>query len=395
MKDNRTAMDPEVDVVAQRKKRNAMRGVRRFSVFILLAIFCAYLYVQRDAWIPKLAGIGSRYQSITQNDGTLAEGNFPLTISGKSDYQAEIANDVLFIQNDAYLYLYSPHGDLKDVRQHMFSNAVLKTSGAYALVYENDGSGFRVDKPSKNMFVKYLDNDIIFGVINDSGYTAIVTESDQYACSLQVFDETGKAIYTRNCVNRLIDVTFQNDGNGCAFMELDVENGELVSRMKSVRFDEKDVQWESEPLSTMGLELSYSESGMLCVVGDTMCAYYDDSGNLSSSYTYMGDLVAYDVAYGSAAVILKDENQREARLILMDRSADSPSEVRISDTSKKVLLSQDDAYVMNADSITSYAFSGKSIATVKLDVSYRTFVKQDGYIFLMGYDQINRVDFKE
>lgn len=66
-----------------------------------------------------------------------------------------------------------------------------------------------------------------------------------------------------------------------------------------------------------------------------MCAYYDDSGNLSSSYTYMGDLVAYDVAYGSAAVILKDENQREARLILMDRSADSPSEVRISDTSKK------------------------------------------------------------
>ena len=86
--------------------------------------------MQRDAWIPKLAGIGSRYQSITQNDGTLAEGNFPLTISGKSDYQAEIANDVLFIQNDAYLYLYSPHGDLKDVRQHMFSNAVLKTSGA-------------------------------------------------------------------------------------------------------------------------------------------------------------------------------------------------------------------------------------------------------------------------
>ena len=57
MKDNRTAMDPEVDVVAQRKKRNAMRGVRRFSVFILLAIFCAYLYVQRDAWIPKLVAL--------------------------------------------------------------------------------------------------------------------------------------------------------------------------------------------------------------------------------------------------------------------------------------------------------------------------------------------------
>ena len=64
------------------------------------------------------------------------------TGTGAAPIIAEIANDVLFIQNDAYLYLYSPHGDLKDVRQHMFSNAVLKTSGAYALVYESDGSGF-------------------------------------------------------------------------------------------------------------------------------------------------------------------------------------------------------------------------------------------------------------
>ena len=47
-------------------------------------------------WVPKLEGIGSRYQSVTQNDGTLAEGNFPLTISGNAGYQAMTAGDIPF-----------------------------------------------------------------------------------------------------------------------------------------------------------------------------------------------------------------------------------------------------------------------------------------------------------
>ena len=36
-----------------------------------------------------------------------------------------------------------------------------------------------------------------------------------------------------------------------------------------------------------------------------------------------------------------------------------------------------------------------AIATVKLEGAYTSFLKQDGYLFLLGYDQIDRVDFKE
>ena len=102
-------------------------------------------------------GSADRYATVTQNDGTLAEGNFPLTISGNTRNQAEFVNDTLFILHDAYLDLYSIHGDAQDSRQHAFQNAAISTAGKYALVYERDGKSFRVDTKSKNVYSKTID----------------------------------------------------------------------------------------------------------------------------------------------------------------------------------------------------------------------------------------------
>ena len=123
------------DVIEKRRKRHRMRTLRNFAIFLLIAVFCGYLYVQRDMWVPKLEGIGSRYQSVTQNDGTLAEGNFPLTISGNAGYQAELVDDTLFLLHDAYLDLYSMHGDSRDSRQHAYQDAGMASSKKLSLIH--------------------------------------------------------------------------------------------------------------------------------------------------------------------------------------------------------------------------------------------------------------------
>lgn len=61
------------DMIEKRKRRSKLRSLRNLLIFLLIVGFCGYLYIQRDAWIPKLEGIGGRYDSVTQNDGTLAE----------------------------------------------------------------------------------------------------------------------------------------------------------------------------------------------------------------------------------------------------------------------------------------------------------------------------------
>jgi len=42
------------DMIEKRKRRSKLRSLRNLLIFLLIVGFCGYLYIQRDAWIPKL-----------------------------------------------------------------------------------------------------------------------------------------------------------------------------------------------------------------------------------------------------------------------------------------------------------------------------------------------------
>ena len=223
------------DAVQKRKKQRTKNNLKKLLLFLLIAAFCGYLYLQRDAWIPKLEGIGTRYESvITQNDGTLADGNFPLSITKNADYRAAVVENDLFILNASYLYLYSLHGDLKETRQLAYSKPILKSNDYFALLYENGGTRFRVDRQSGNVYTKTMDQAIITGAISSTGVVALVTESDLYSCVLQIFDKNGKKLYTRNCIERLSDIAFNEDSTGCVFTELSAVDGDVTATLKCI-----------------------------------------------------------------------------------------------------------------------------------------------------------------
>lgn len=383
------------DMIEKRKRRHKLRTLRNLLIFLLIAGFCGYLYVQRDMWIPKLEGIGSRYDSVTQNDGTLAEGNFPLTISGSTGYEAQLVDDTLFLLHDAYLDLYSLHGDSRDKRQHTFQDAALLSNGKYALLYERGGTSFRLDSKSKNVYSKTVDNDIITAAVSTNGNAALVTESDAYTCVINIYDNTGKRIYQRNCVERVTDVVFHADGNGCCFTSMDADGGKIQSTTTSILFDQVDTQWTSLPLETFVVKSGIASDGKLCLIGNTACTYYSASGEVLGTYNYNGTLVQADWEDGRTALVIQDDQKRQTSLILLDQSTSNPKVVSVDDTASCVRVADGDAVVMTQGNITSYDFSGSPVATVELDGAYSSFLKQNGYVFLQGYHQIDRVDFKE
>ncbi len=387
--------DTSFDAVKHRKKQRTKNNLKKLLLFLLIAAFCGYLYLERDAWIPKLEGIGSRYEAITQNDGTLAEGNFPLSITRNAEYQAAVVEDNLFILNASYLYLYSLHGDLKDTRQLAYSKPIMKSNENFALLYENGGTRFRVDRQSQNLYTKNVDNPIITGTVSANGVVALVTESDLYSCVLQIFDKNGKKLYTRNCIERLSDIAFTADSTGCVFTELSAEDGEVITTIKRIQFDETDFVWESESLTTLSLAVSLTESDHTCVIGDTACAYYNGKGQLDSMYPYAGSLKSYAMEAGNAAILVRDEEKRETKLVLFQGSATEPVEITVNGDAKAVQVYGDRVYMMNAETVIAYNFSGKAVATVDLDSSYDSFLKKNNYLFLLRYDKIDRVDFKE
>lgn len=385
----------DVDIVSLRRKRKRRRQITKFVIFVLIATLGFTAYIKIDDWFPKLEGIGSRFQSVKSNKNELSEGNFPLSISGGIDYQVGDLNGYLAILSDAYLYIYSTDGELYDERQHAYANAMLQTGNKKVLIYESGGNNFRVDSRRKKLYSRKLDNTIIFARISESGNVAVISTSDTYVCKLTVFDEEGVEIYSRNCVERVIDMSFDSNGSKCILATADASEGELVSKLISVSFDSKNDIWTSEPINTLCLKTYYDKNGIF-VIGETKCAYYNDKGKQEMSYDYPSTLIDWDYSELGAALLFENEVKRRGYFTTISSEKKTPNEKSFSNSGVKCIRFKDkNLLVMNKENIYKYGFDGSEEKKISSDNSSEKFIIIDDYIFILGYDRIDRIKYKE
>lgn len=384
----------DVDIVILRRRRKRRRQMAKFIAFILLASIIFGLYVKRDVWFPKLEGIGSRFQSVKSSGGELSGENFPLNIFGGIDYQVGNLNGYLAILSDAYIYIYTEDGELYEERQHAYANAMLQTSGKKALIYESGGNKFRIDNKRKNLYTKKMEQNIIFARISENGNVAVITTSDTYICKLTVFDDSGEEIYSRNCVERVIDLTFNEDGTGCILATSDAADGEIISKIISVSFDSKKDKWTSDALNTMCLKTYYDRNGIL-VLGDTKCAYYSNNGELLTSYDYPSSLVDWDYRDGKIAMLFENEIKRQNYFTTIDSEKREPNQNEFSNSSANCIrISGGQVLILSKEGIIKYDFNGGGEKNISSESAYEKFILIDNYIFLLGYDRIDRIEYK-
>ena len=384
----------DVDIVILRRRRKRRRQMAKFIAFILLASIIFGLYVKRDVWFPKLEGIGSRFQSVKSSGGELSGENFPLNISGGIDYQVGNLNGYLAILSDAYIYIYTEDEELYEERQHAYANAMLQTSGKKALIYESGGNKFRIDNKRKNLYTKKMEQNIIFARISENGNVAVITTSDTYICKLTVFDDSGEEIYSRNCVERVIDLTFNEDGTGCILATSDAADGEIISKIISVSFDSKKDKWTSDALNTMCLKTYYDRNGIL-VLGDTKCAYYSNKGELLTSYDYPSSLIDWDYRDGKIAMLFENEIKRQNYFTTIDSEKREPNQNEFSNSSANCIrISGGQVLILSKEGIIKYDFNGGGEKNISSESAYEKFILIDNYIFLLGYDRIDRIEYK-
>jgi len=384
----------DVDIVILRRRRKRRRQMAKFIAFILLASIIFGLYVKRDVWFPKLEGIGSRFQSVKSSGGELSGEKFPLNISGGIDYQVGNLNGYLAILSDAYIYIYTEDGELYEERQHAYANAMLQTSGKKALIYESGGNKFRIDNKRKNLYTKKMEQNIIFARISENGNVAVITTSDTYICKLTVFDDSGEEIYSRNCVERVIDLTFNEDGTGCILATSDAADGEIISKIISVSFDSKKDKWTSDALNTMCLKTYYDRNGIL-VLGDTKCAYYSNKGELLTSYDYPSSLIDWDYRDGKIAMLFENEIKRQNYFTTIDSEKREPNQNEFSNSSANCIrISGGQVLILSKEGIIKYDFNGGGEKNISSESAYEKFILIDNYIFLLGYDRIDRIEYK-
>lgn len=380
------------DIVDKKKKEDRKRNLIRFIIVFVILVLALVIYVTSELWLPKLRGIGKQYNTIV-NDGRLAEGNFPIEINDSESFQMACAENVLCVLSDASIYLYSNEGGLIKKRQHAYSNAVLSTAGDRILIYESGGYRFSTEDRNDIIYSKSFNENIIFVRLSPEGYSAVVTTSADYDCEVSVYDRDGKLIYSRKCVERVNDISFTEDSKGCVISYIYAENGSLVTSVQEAVFTESSDKWTSPGLDTTGIEVCGFSEGA-AVIGIDSCGYVDKSGNISSMYHYDGEFAGSSCENGKSAVIINSDDTRKYTAALFNGGGKEPLELSFEKPLVDVCVREGLAYIMTQDTVAAYDFNGVLRSTAQISDSYASFARTDAYIFLKGYNKIDRINYE-
>lgn len=372
-----------------RRRKKKKRNTQKFLGFVIILTVILGLYVSRERWMPNFKIDNSGY-----TDDEISGEGFPLKISNSTNYKSCSTSDGFAVLTDTRLYYYSFSGDQTDVRQHTYSNTVLKNAGNRILIYEQNGNSIRVDGKREEIYEKKTDNSIYLASVSSRGYTAVVTESDQYVCELFVFDQMGDEVYFRGCSERITDVVFRNEGKGCYFVSLDVDEGHIISKIDSVDFENSEAGWTSENIETCPVSVYVSENDDIILFGDSMYTCYSSDGNRIMDYQYPGVLTDASYCDSGAAMIFENKERKSATLsVIDDPSSGNVTEVKIQNSFRCVESYESGIFLLAEDAIEAYDYEGRVIKTAELSEPFRAFYKSGKYIFLEGHNKIERIEF--
>lgn len=367
---------------------------KKLIAVVLIATAACALVLTRDIWYPKLDGIVQKIPLTAQeNTGELAEGEFPIKISGGSDYQLLGMSRYFAMLDEMHLYIYDLNGNLNAESQHDYANPVMSVSGKRVLVYDLGGKKFRVENRHKNIFEKDTEDAILFAKISSNDNTAVVTRPGKALSALSVYNQNGEFIFglTSNDM-RIIDVSFTEYGDGLIVTTMGASGGDMVSKMTKYRFGQKEPVWVSDTVNTMAMSVQPVNGGVM-MFGDNKCVFFDSDGNYKTSFEYKNTLVDFGCSSDMTAILFKDQERRRMSLMMINNADYSVNELFIDGDANDLTVSGSEAYVLTQGGVKAYYADGTEGPKADLENEYDGFVKIGNYIYLLGYDEINRIDF--
>lgn len=394
------AIETDVSELRARQKAKAKRNfLIKLFIVIIAAVIAVVAVFTKSLWYPYLDGILKKVPG-TSNVGiggnaVLAEGEFPLSINNGSDYQMKAMDDYLAIIDDSHFFVYDTDGSEVKKKQHSYSNPILTVSDKKALIYDLGGNGFSLESKYKSLYSLSTENTILLAELSTNDCAAVVTKSDKYLSLLDVYNAKGVKIFTyKSYDGRIIDVTFLSDNSGVILTILSASDGMIKSELLKLKFDSLSAEWRSDSTSALAVDASIDENNSIVLFGDTKCSYVNDAGIILAEHEYGDDLLDYASSPELAAVLLENSALRKYTLMLV--SSNNCTEAvyaEIPEAARHIAVRDRMVYVLTGSGIYTYNNMGLEVSGVNLTDSYDNFCPINGYMFLLGYDEINRIDF--
>ena len=383
------------DLRSARKEHKRKKLLKRLLIVFVLLGIAAAVFALRGKWLPKLKGIFDKPHGLIVNDGKLAAGNFPLTLSDNGTAKLYTCDDMFVSVDDSAAKFYDISGNLINTVQHTLAHPSACVSGKKMLIYENGGNSFELLNVKGEIYKKKLDDTLLLAAFEDD-LIAVVTSTVKYDSSLTVYDTEGNEIYKWASNKRIMSLDINDDGSGCFISTFTSENGQTKSTVTELDFSSEGETMNSKELDTLVLSVQKNASNDIWAIGDTRLYKLDKTGDVIDSFEYKGELCAYSSNERVCSVAVSSVRRGASQLMIWDSDdAELTGDVEVVSGRIKALICNDEnVFMLSEHSAECYDFNAQLTATAAVSNDYVDFVYLEDSLIFIGYRDINKIEFK-
>ena len=243
---------------------------------------------------------------------------FPVSVSAASTENVISVGGDTALLTDSTLMLYKQNGKVIFNRQHGYSNPVVCSGGSRALLFDRDGKRYRIDNRAETLYDLTTEDNILTADVSDRGYYALVTSSEEYLCTVTVYNKNAKSMFVWNSAERRVSsVSLSSTGKYLAVGTLKAENGVLCSEILIFNTQKSGQPIVSQKYDGSALvSLDYKSSGVICVF-DNMASYITKKGVREDySFDSAEPIAVANSSSKGTAVVLRRYNDAENNLVV-------------------------------------------------------------------------------
>ena len=325
IKSSEISSDIEMTAYDAKPKRQKMRVVkgkkleqkRRLGIFayalsviiVILAIF--------QLIIP--AGIT---ETLSNTIAVIGAGKYPVELESANTLNVVSKNGYYSVLSDTKIYAVSNSGKMIYSYAHGFENPVLKTSSTRALIFDQGGTSALIFNLNGLKSTINSEKEIINANIGENGNYALVTPTDSYVASVNVYKKNNKLIYEWFSSDDMINnVALSANGKKIAVSTMSSRVGNYDSKVSVFGFKSANAEYTKEFQNTIIYELnSFSNSGFY-VVTENNCDFISWRGKVITEYKndYSADMSRQSAA-GVVTVFNRENDKTDNRIAVFSNN---------------------------------------------------------------------------
>lgn len=294
---------------------------------------------------------------------TLGAGSFPIELYGTETLNSATRSNYFYVLTDTELVAVSAGGKKIYSVSHGFGTPVLKHSETRALIFDQNGFRVNIYNLSGEVSAIVTERNILNAALTRNGGYAIVTESEEYASVVSVYDRKDKLLYEwYSATDPVNNVALSPDGKMLAVSTVSADDGELHSRLYVLEYESPDPVYSADFTDTVVYSLEGLRSGFAVCTADSVSYIAWKDFKRTDYSTELSLAFARSDSSGLITVFNRQSNRADNKIVVFSKKGEKTAEFAFEGLISDIVMSRGHIYCISDTDVYLFDKTGQLLS---------------------------------